>query len=133
MHSFFVPQLGSQIHDGRYDHALNLFADKLRNITVFANFSGDGFPRCGSSSTGAGRRFRDLARPGVRGTEWLDDAGYAKLAKPVGRAARNPSLGGPKLFGAHHRPDGGRSPKGGDRRGLLFAAAPGGRLTCWEG
>jgi cytochrome o ubiquinol oxidase subunit 2 len=85
MNSFFIPQLGSQIYTmGGMTTHLNLLADAPGEYPGFsANFSGDGF---------SGMRFIAKAVPagdfnawvkGVRGTgSALDDAGYAKLAKP---------------------------------------------------
>jgi len=52
MNSFFVPQLGSQIYtmSGMQTH-LNLRADSPGEYPgISANFSGDGFPTCGSWS-----------------------------------------------------------------------------------
>jgi cytochrome o ubiquinol oxidase subunit 2 len=85
MNSFFVPQLGSQIYTmpGMTTH-LNLMADKPGEFPgLSANFSGDGF---------ADMRFTVKAVPAGDFAGWvaqakgagsaLDDAGYAKLAKP---------------------------------------------------
>ena len=53
MNSFFVPQLGSQIYTmGGMTTHLSLLADKPGEYPGFsANFSGDGFSGCGSSSS----------------------------------------------------------------------------------
>jgi cytochrome o ubiquinol oxidase subunit II len=85
MNSFFVPQLGSQIYTmGGMTTHLNLFADKPGEYHGFsANFSGDGFSemRFVVKSVPAGDF--DTWLDQVRGTgAALDDAGYAKLAKP---------------------------------------------------
>jgi len=85
MNSFFVPQLGSQIYTmGGMTTHLNLFADKPGEYHGFsANFSGDGFSemRFVVKSVPAGDFETWLDQ--VRGTGTaLDDAGYAKLAKP---------------------------------------------------
>ena len=85
MNSFFVPQLGSQIYTmGGMTTHLNLFADKPGEYHGFsANFSGDGFSemRFVVKSVPAGDF--DTWLDQVRGTGVaLDDAGYAKLAKP---------------------------------------------------
>ena len=85
MNSFFVPQIGSQIYTmGGMTTHLNLLADEPGEYPGFsANFSGDGF---------SDMRFIVKAVPigdfeawvaQVRGSgSSLDEAGYAKLAKP---------------------------------------------------
>jgi cytochrome o ubiquinol oxidase subunit II len=85
MNSFFVPQLGSQIYTmGGMTTHLNLLADEPGEYVGFsANFSGDGF---------SGMHFIVKAVPAGAFAGWLaqargsivalDDAAYAKLAKP---------------------------------------------------
>ena len=137
MNSFFVPQLGSQIYTmGGMTTHLNLLADKPGEYPGFsANFSGDGFSEM---------RFVVKSVPAGDFNAWLDAGARHRIRSrrcrlrragkaEQGRAAHNLSLGGAEAVRAHHRPDGGGSRKGGHRRGLLSAAAPGGRLTCWEG
>ena len=85
MNSFFIPQLGSQIYTmGGMTTHLSLLADKPGEYPGFsANFSGDGFSemRFVVKSVPAGDFNAWLEQ--VRGTgSALDDAGYAKLAKP---------------------------------------------------
>ena len=136
MNSFFVPQLGSQIYTmGGMTTHLNLLADKPGEYPGFsAMFSGDGFSdmRFIAKAVPAGDFNAWLEQ--VRGTgSALDDAGYAAAGKAEqGRAAHNLSLGRAEPVRAHHRPDGGGPRKSGRRCGLVSAAAPGGRLTCWE-
>ena len=64
----------------------------------------------------------------------LDDAGYAELAKPS-KAVPPTTYRSvePKLFERIIDQTVAGPAKGGHRRGLVSAAAPGGRLTCWEG
>jgi cytochrome o ubiquinol oxidase subunit 2 len=85
MNSFFIPQLGSQIYTmGGMTTHLNLLADEPGEYSGFsANFSGDGFSEM---------RFIAKAVPAGDFNAWvtqargagsaLDEAGYAKLAKP---------------------------------------------------
>src|SRR5436190_15540569 len=85
MNSFFVPQLGGQIYTmGGMTTHLNLLADTPGEYPGFsANFSGDGFSemRFVVRSVPAGDFNAWLEQ--VRGSgAALDDAGYAKLAKP---------------------------------------------------
>jgi cytochrome o ubiquinol oxidase subunit 2 len=85
MNSFFIPQLGSQIYTmGGMTTHLNLLADKPGEYSGFsANFSGDGFSemRFIAKAVPAGD-FNAWVRQ-VRGTgSALDDARYARLAKP---------------------------------------------------
>src|SRR6516164_8158553 len=85
MNSFFVPQLGSQIYTmGGMTTHLSLLADKPGEYPGFsANFSGDGFSwmRFVVKSVSAGdfKSWLEQARSAGSG---LDDASYAKLAKP---------------------------------------------------
>jgi cytochrome o ubiquinol oxidase subunit 2 len=85
MNSFFVPQLGSQIYamGGMITH-LHLLADNPGEFPGFsAMFSGDGFSdmRFVVKSVSASNFNAWLAQ--ARGTgSGLDDASYAKLAKP---------------------------------------------------
>jgi cytochrome o ubiquinol oxidase subunit II len=85
MNSFFVPQMGSQIYTmGGMTTHLNLLADKPGEYPGFsANFSGDGFSemRFIVKAVPAGDFEAWVAQ--VRGAgSALDDAGYAKLARP---------------------------------------------------
>ena len=85
MNSFFVPQLGSQIYTmGGMTTHLNMLAEQPGEYPGFsANFSGDGFSemRFIAKAVPAGDFDRWAAT--ARGTgSTLDDAGYAKLAKP---------------------------------------------------
>jgi cytochrome o ubiquinol oxidase subunit 2 len=85
MNSFFVPQLGSQIYTmGGMTTHLNLLADRPGEYPGFsAMFSGDGFSdmRFVAKAVSAGDFSTWVAQ--VRGAgSALDDAGYAKLAKP---------------------------------------------------
>ena len=138
MNSFFVPQLGSQIYamGGMTTH-LNLLADEPGEYPGFsANFSGDGFSwmRFVVKSVPAGdfNAWLDQARGAGSA---LDDASYAELAKPSKDVPPDDlSLGRAEAVRAHHRPDGiGPAENASGRRGLVPAAASGGRLTCWEG
>ncbi len=85
MNSFFVPQLGSQIYTmGGMTTHLNLLADMPGEYPGFsAMFSGDGFSdmRFVARAVSAGDFTTWIAQ--VRGAgSALDEAGYAKLAKP---------------------------------------------------
>src|SRR6516165_2127969 len=85
MNSFFVPQLGSQIYTmgGMATH-LHLLADNPGEFPGFsANFSGDGFSEMRFVVKSVPADDFDSWVAQVRGSgSALDDAGYAKLAKP---------------------------------------------------
>jgi cytochrome o ubiquinol oxidase subunit II len=85
MNSFFVPQLGSQIYTmGGMTTHLNLLAAETGEYPGFsANFSGDGFAemRFIAKVVPAGDFAAWVAQARSAGSA-LDDAGYAKLAKP---------------------------------------------------
>ena len=85
MNSFFVPQLGSQIYTmGGMTTHLNMLAEQPGEYPGFsANFSGDGFSEMRFIAKAVPAGDFDGWTATARGTgSTLDDAGYAKLAKP---------------------------------------------------
>ena len=85
MNSFFVPQLGSQIYTmGGMTTHLNMLAEQPGEYPGFsANFSGDGFSEMRFIAKAVPAGDFDGWAATARGTgSTLDDAGYAKLAKP---------------------------------------------------
>ena len=137
MNSFFVPQLGSQIYTmGGMTTHLSLLADKPGEYPGFsANFSGDGFSEM---------RFVVKSVPAGDFNAWLEQVRGAGICprrcrlRRVGkaeqsRAAHEPIARWSRSCSSTSSTRRWRVRKSGRRRGLVSAAASGGRLTCWEG